>query len=170
VQVLRSLVAGISLLSDQIEHAVEQLPSGRVVMSLPRAGRINAAQIVSEIGDASRFADSDHLAAEAGVVPVTRMSGKHRATASRFACNKRLRVAITTWADHSRHASDWAAEVYKRARSRGCDHPHAVRILARAWCRVLWRCLRDGIPYDPKKHTAAAGLVPPAAHPDDMAA
>jgi len=26
------------------------------------------------------------------------------------------------------------------SRLRGCDHPHAVRVLARAWLRALWRC------------------------------
>jgi transposase len=168
VAVLRPLVAQLAKLTAAIEHDVAQLAAGRIVMSLPRAGRVNAAQILAELGDErSRFVDGDHLAAEAGVVPVTRMSGKHRAALCRFACNKRLRSAITCWADNSRHSSAWAASIYKRARARGCDHPHAVRILARAWCRVLWRCWHDGVTYDPEKHAAAAALVPPPAHPDD---
>ena len=32
------------------------------------------------------------------------------------------------------------ASVYAAASARGCDHPHAIRILARAWLRVIWRC------------------------------
>jgi transposase len=168
VAVVRTLVLQLAKLTAAIEHDVAQLPTGRIVMSLPRAGRVNAAQIVAELGDdRSRFVDGDHLAAEAGVVPVTRMSGKHRAALCRFACNKRLRSAITCWADNSRHSSAWAASIYRRARARGCDHPHAVRIVARAWCRVLWRCWHDGVAYDPEKHAAAAALVPPPAHPDD---
>ena len=58
-------------------------------------------------------------------------------------------------------ASAWAAAVYARARQRGCDHPHAVRVLARAWIRVLWRAWRDGRPYDPNTHTAAKALAQP---------
>src|SRR5690606_19064406 len=117
VAVLRQLVTQIAKLTASIEHDVEQLAVGRIVMSLPRAGRINAAQIVAELGDdRSRFVDADHLAAEAGVAPVTRMSGKHRAALCRFACNKRLRAAITCWADNSRRSSDWAADIYRRAR------------------------------------------------------
>jgi transposase len=171
VAVIRPLVAQIAKLSSSIEHDVEELAVGRIVMSLPRAGRVNAAQIVAELGNApSRFVDGDHLAAEAGVVPVTRMSGKHRAALCRFACNKRLRAAITCWADNSRHSSEWAAAIYRRARARGCDHPHAVRVLARAWCRVLWRCWLDGVVYDPEKHAAAAALAPPPPHPDVVAA
>ncbi|MFX9273029.1 transposase, partial [Acinetobacter baumannii] len=81
----------------------------------------------------------DQLAAEAGVAPVTHASGKSRSVAFRWACNKNLRQAITTFADNSRHASAWAADIYRRARDRGCKHPHAIRILARAWCRILWK-------------------------------
>jgi hypothetical protein len=62
-------------------------------------------------------------------------------------------------ADNSRHASPWAADIYARARKRGCNHPHAVRILARAWARVLWRAWTDRQPYDPAKHFRA-GVFP----------
>jgi transposase len=168
VHVLLALVDQIRTLTSRIEHDIEQLPVGRTMMSFPRAGRINAAQVVAELGDdLSRFVDADHLAAEAGVAPVTRASGKHRATFCRFACNKRLRTSIVRWADNSRLESDWAAHVYKRARARGCDHPHAVRVLARAWCRVLWRVWQDGDTYDVDRHAAAKALLPPPAHPDD---
>jgi hypothetical protein len=33
-----------------------------------------------------------------------------------------------------------AADLYNRARARGKDHPHAVRILARAWLYIIWHC------------------------------
>src|SRR5207253_9104670 len=126
-----------------------------------RAGRINAAQILAELGDdRRRFATDDQLAAEAGVAPVTRASGKSHAVVFRFACNKRLRTALTTFADNSRHACAWAADVYRRARARACDHPHAIRVLARAWIRVLWRCWQNGTPYDPARHGAASRLAP----------
>lgn len=41
----------------------------------------------------------------AGLTPVTKDSGKHRAVHFRWACNTRFRVAVTTFADNSRHAS-----------------------------------------------------------------
>ena len=91
--------------------------------------------------------------------PVTKESGKHRAVHFRWACNKRFRAAITTFADNSRHASPWAAKIYTDARASGKDHPHAVRVLARAWIRVIWRCWLDGVPYDPATHGAAAALA-----------
>jgi transposase len=154
--VLVPLVAEIAKLSARVEHAVAALPDGQIVMSFPRAGRINAAQILAELGDVrERFQTEDQLAAEAGVCPVTHASGKSRGVVFRWACNHRLRAAVTCFADNSRHSSPWAALIYKSARARGCDHPHAVRILARAWLRVLWRAWHDHTAYDPAKHKAA---------------
>jgi transposase len=154
---LERIVAAIAKLTARIEHAVAELPDGRIVMSFPRAGRVCAAQILAELGDVrGRFLTADQLAAEAGVCPVTRQSGKSRGVVFRFACNHRLRQAITCFADNSRHACAWAADIYARARARGCKHPHAIRILARAWVRVLWRAWQDRRPYDPATHLAGA--------------
>lgn len=156
VAILERLVAEIAKLSSRIEHAVAELPDGRIVMSFPRAGRLCAAQILAELGDVrERFPTEDQLAAEAGVCPVTHASGKSRGVVFRWACNKNLRLALTCFADNSRHASAWAATIYRKARDRGCKHPHAVRILARAWVRVLWRAWQNGKPYDPQQHAGA---------------
>jgi transposase len=156
VAVLHPLVLQVHTLTAAVEHAVTAHPDGHVVTSLFRSGRICAAQILAELGDdRGRFASAEHLAAEAGVAPITRESGKHRAVGFRWACNKRLRSALTCLADISRRTSPWAASLYQRARDRGCDHPHACRIVARAWCRVLWACWQKRQSYDPGKHAAA---------------
>jgi transposase len=160
VAVLLPLVAQLQQLSAAIAAAVADHPDGPLVQSFPRSGAVNAAQILAELGDdRARFSTPEQLEAEAGAAPVTRASGKHRAVIFRWACNKRLRQAVMTFADNSRHASPWAAAVYARARARGCDHPHTIRILARAWLRVLWRCWQDRRPYDVTQHRAAALLT-----------
>ena len=155
-RVLARVVEQIRLLTSRIEHAVQANEDGRILMSFPRAGKVCAAQILSELGSVrERFDDVERLAAEAGVTPVTYESGKTKAVAFRWACNHRLRAALTCLADNSRHASAWAAAVYDNARGRGCDHPHAIRILARAWLRVIWRAWRDRQPYDVQRHAGA---------------
>jgi len=157
---LRSLVEQIRLLASRIEHHVASLDDGKIVMSFPRAGRICAAQILAELGSVrERFATDAQLAAEAGLAPVTYQSGKSKVVAFRWACNHRLRAALTCMADNSRHANAWAAHVYANARARGCDHPHAIRILARAWLRVIWRAWTDRKTYDPSQHRAAQLLL-----------
>lgn len=163
VAVLEPLVLQIHRLSSAVEHAIASNDDVAWLRTFPRVGLINAAQIFAELtDDPARFVSDDQLAAEAGVAPVTRASGKHRAVVFRWACNKRLRRALTGWADNSRHSSDWAASVYDAARKRGCDHPHATRVLARAWLRVLWQCWRTRTPYDPARHSSARRLAVPA--------
>lgn len=157
--ILGRLVAELAKLSARIEHTVANLADGQILMSFPRSGRICAAQILSELGSVrERFPTEAQLAAEAGVAPVTFKSGKQCSVTFRWACNHRLRSALTCFADNSRHGNAWAADVYHRARTRGCDHPHAVRILARAWVRVLWRAWFTRTPYQPHLHRGAAAF------------
>jgi transposase len=159
VAVLAALNASVKTLDRSAAAHLGEHPDGAIFTSLPRSGQVNAAQVLAEWGDARQaYEHPDSVAALAGVTPVTRESGKHRAVHFRWACNKRFRVAVTTFADNSRHASPWAAKIYNHARASGKDHPHAVRILARAWIRVIWRCWQDGIPYDPARHGAASRL------------
>ena len=164
VKVLRALLAAIKDLDRSVVAHLGEHPDAEIFTSLPRSGRINAAQVLAEWGDCRPAYDGpEAVACLAGATPVTKQSGKHIAVGFRWACNKRFRAAITTFADNSRHASPWAAKVYADALARGCDHPHAVRILARAWIRVLWRCWIDQVPYDPAKHGAAHKLTEMAA-------
>ena len=164
VGVLTALNASVKTLDRSIAAHLGEHPDGAIFTSLPRSGQINAAQVLAEWGDARQaYEHPDSVAALAGCTPVTTQSGKHRGVHFRWACNKRFRTAITTFAGNSRHASPWAAKIYNDARANGKDHPHAVRILARAWIRVIWRCWLDGVPYDPAKHGAAATLTQPKA-------
>jgi len=160
VAVLTALNTAIKDLDRSITEKMDTHPDGELFRSFPRAGTVNAAQILAEWGDArAAFDHPDAIAALAGITPVTKASGKQRGVSFRWACNKRLRVAITTFAANSRFSSPWAAEIYDRARASGKDHPHATRILARAWVRVMWRCWQDGKPYDPALHGGAQHLV-----------
>lgn len=160
VTVLQALNASVKNLDRSVAAHLGEHPDGAIFTSLPRSGQVNAAQVLAEWGDCRpAYEHPDSVAALAGVTPVTKESGKHRAVHFRWACNKRFRAAITTFADNSRHASPWAAQIYDDARAAGKDHPHAIRILARAWVRVIYRCWIDGVPYDPAKHGAAAALA-----------
>jgi transposase len=160
VAVLTALNAAVKDLDRSAAAHLGEHPDGEIFTSLPRSGQINAAQMLAEWGDCRQaYERPDSVAALAGATPVTKQSGKHRSVEFRWACNKRFRRAITIYADNSRHASPWAAGIYNNARAAGKDHPHAVRILARAWIRVIWRRWTDQVPYDPAKHGAAAALA-----------
>jgi len=160
VTVLTTLREQIKTLAAQISNQLEAHADQHIFTSLPKAGRVRAARLLSEIGDCrAKFPTPESLACLAGAAPSTRQSGKARAVTFRWACDKQLRDAVTDFAGDSRHANPWAADLYQRARARGHDHPHAVRILARAWLFVIWHCWQDGTAYDPTRHHALQRIL-----------
>jgi transposase len=161
VAILTTIGDTLKSLAKTVTATLGEHPDGKTFTSLPRSGQINAAQMLAEWGDVRQAYDGpDSIAALAGVTPVTKESGKHRAVHFRWACNKRLRAAITTFADNSRHASPWAARVYTQARGRGPHPPHPRTNKARAGIRVIWRCWIDQVPYDPNRHGSTQQLKP----------
>lgn len=155
VGALRPIVEEIAELTAKIRERLAAHPDAEIFRPLFRDPRttICPATLIAELGDArGRYPTEAAMAADAGMSPVALESGKLRVATFRRACDKRLRLAVATLADSTRHWHPWAKEVYRRARARGQDHPHAIRTLGRAWIRVLWRCWRDRAPYDPARH------------------
>jgi transposase len=155
VAALRPIVDQIRELTSQIAGAVRSHPDGKVFLPLFKDPKsvITAARLVAEIGDdRSRYPTRESLAADAGMAPVARESGKRKVAGFRWACDKQLRDAVACLANSTRHTHPWARKVYLDARGRGLEHPHAIRVLGRAWLRVLWRCWQDEVAYDPAKH------------------
>jgi transposase len=160
VAVLRTLNTQIETLATTIADQLAAHPDAPIVTSLPRSGTLRAARLLAEIGDArGRFPTAESLACLAGVAPSTRQSGKTKAVTFRWSADKELRDALCDFAGDSRHANPWAADLYKQARARGHDHPHAVRVLARAWANIIWRCWKDGIAYHPARHHALQRIL-----------
>ncbi|WP_201261149.1 transposase [Embleya scabrispora] len=153
VQLVQGIRTTIRLPDTAIAEVVENRPYAPLFASMPRIGEVNLGRVVGEIGPLpERARTCEQLIAEAGAVPVTRASGKSRTVAFHFATNRRARLAPTTFADNSRHGSPWVAKICTDGRARQKRHPHATRILARAWLRVMRACRRDGVCHDPATH------------------
>jgi transposase len=160
LNVLNELVEQIATLEAQIAEQLALHSDAHIFQSLPRGGTVRAARLLAEIGDVrGRFPDAASLACLAGVAPSTRQSGKHKAVTYRWAVNKELRDAVCDFAGDSRRSNPWAAKIYNDAITRGKDHPHATRILARAWLGVIWRCWQNETVYDPNRHGALQSLL-----------
>jgi transposase len=158
--VVAASVAQIRLLNGEIARlerdgrdALAAHPKAGLLEELPRVANVSLAQLIAEIGPLlDRCDNAEQVAAMCGAAPVTRASGKTHTVGFRYAANKPARVAITGFADNSRHSSAWAAERYRQARTRGARHPHAVRVVARGWIRVIWACWHTGTAYTPSRH------------------
>jgi transposase len=163
--VLTTLVEQTKTLTGQIAAQLAAHTDQHIFTSLPRSGTVRAARLLSEIGDCrARFPTPEALTCLAGVAPSTRQSGKHKTVGFRWACDKQLRDAVTDFAGDTRHANAWAANLYQQARARGHDHPHAVRILARAWLYIIWHCWQNNTAYNPTQHHALQRLLNPDQH------
>jgi transposase len=162
VAALEPIVNRIAELTSEIRGALHDHSDGPTFRSLfidPKSA-VAAASLLSEIGDCrDRYPTKAALAADGGQTPVAVESGRSKRARFRWACDHRLRNALCTLADTSRHHNPWAADIYTRARARGCSHQHAIRILGRAWCGVIWRLWHDHDVYDPERHTARQRLT-----------
>lgn len=164
VAALKPLVEQIRLLTSQIAGSVRAHDDGQIFLSLFRDPKsiITAAELLAEIGDnRNRHPNSASLEAIAGQAPIAVQSGKKKVACFRWACNKNLRAAVSVLADSSRKHNPWAADIYQRARERGHNHPHAIRILGRAWLRIIWRLWQDHTTYDPNRHRNLNRLTAP---------
>ena len=156
VELLRTLLGTIAELDAAIATRVATYPRAQLLASLPGVGTINLAQLLAEVGPILDRVDSaEQAAAECGAAPVTKASGKTSGVYFRWAANRRARKALTAFAHNSRLASPWAGRLYADARAHGKRNPHATRIVARAWLRVIWACWQQATPYNPARHTAA---------------
>ncbi len=162
VAALRPLVEQIKLLTSEIRGLLKQHPDGEIFRSLfldPKSV-VTTAELLAEIGDRrERYPSSVPLEARAGQSAVAVESGKRKVGSFRWACNKRLRDAVSCLADTSRKHNPWAHKIYTDAIARGKDHPHTIRILGRAWLRVIWRMWQDHTRYDPAKHGSLQRLA-----------
>jgi transposase len=160
VRVLRAVLSSIADLDRAMGAALLEHAKAPLLAPLPRIGGVNLAQVIAEVGPMlDRARDAEEAGALVGATPVTKESGKGRAVTFRWAVNTQARQALSIFADNSRHASPWAAQLYADARARGKRHPHAIRILMRAWLRVMWVCWHNDAIYDPTLHGSERRLA-----------
>lgn len=101
------------------------------------------------------FTTAGHLAAYAGLAPVTRRSGTSiRGEQQSRRGNKRLKRALYLSAFSAlKHQS--SRTYYDRKRAERKSHKQALVALARRRCDVLFVMLRDNANYDPEHALAA---------------
>jgi transposase len=162
VAALEPIVSQIAQLTSEIRASLREHPDGEIFSSLFRDPKtaICPATFIAEMGDCRpRYPTKAALAGDGGQAPVAKESGKSKRAHFRWACDHRLRDAFSVLADSSRHNNPWAADIYDRARARGATHPHAIRILGRAWSGVIWRMWHDQTTYNPNLHGAFQRLI-----------
>ncbi|GAA1855358.1 IS110 family transposase [Microbacterium koreense] len=138
----------------EVERLVDAHPLQPVLTSMPGVGVRTAARLLTEVAG-KHFPTAGHLAAYAGLAPVTRRSGTSiRGEYSSRRGNKVLKNAMFLSAFAAlRHPESRA--YYDRKISQGKRHNQALLALARRRSDVLFAMLRDGTLYQPRDDLSA---------------
>lgn len=151
---LRDVLQQRDQVADEVDRMLDAHPLAEVLTSMPGIGVRTAARILLEVGDGSSFATPGHLAAYAGLAPVTRRSGSSiRGEHPARGGNKQLKRAFFL-AAFAALADPVSRAYYDRKRAQGKKHNAALICLARRRCDVLFAMLRDKIPYQPRPAAA----------------
>lgn len=135
-------------LAAKIERVVDAHPLAEVLTSMPGVGVRTAARILLDVGDASMFPTAGHLAAYAGLAPVTRRSGTSiRGEFPARSGNKHLKRALFLSSFAALRADPISRAYYDRKRAQGKKHNAALICLSRRRCDVLYAMLRNHEPY-----------------------
>ena len=152
---LQGLLAQRAEAAKQVEEALDAHPLSQLLMSMPGVGIRTTARLLLDIGDGSAFATAGHLAAYAGLAPVTRRSGSSiRGEHPSRGGNKHLKRALFLSAFAALHDPDSRA-YYDRKRAAGKKHNAALICLARRRVDVLHAMLRNGTYYQATPAAAA---------------
>ncbi|WP_370461431.1 IS110 family transposase [Micromonospora sp. Llam0] len=146
---LRDLLRQRDQVAEQVEGMLDAHPLAPVLTSMPGIGVRTAARILLEVGDGSSFPTAGHLAAYAGLAPVTRRSGTSiRGEHPPKGGNKQLKRAFFLSA-FAALADPLSRAYYDRKRAEGKKHNAALICLARRRVDVLHAMLRTQRPYQP---------------------
>jgi transposase len=150
VALIRTLRDTIARLDQRIEQLVASHPEGALFASLPGAGPVLVPRLIVAFGtQRERYDSAYEVQCYSGIAPVKEASGKTSWVHFRRACPKFLRQTFHEFALHSIGQSEWAKAYYDHLRKdEKKTHHAAIRSLAYKWIRIIFRCWKDGKPYD----------------------
>jgi len=156
VEPVRGLAEAIHRFEQEIEGLTRSHADLQIFASLPGAGPVHAARLLSALGtDRSRYECVEDFRTFAGIAPIIERSGKTIVTHFRWFCPTFLRHSCHEFAGQSIPYSRWAKAFYRHQRMRGKDHQAAVRSLAFKWTPIIFQMWKSRTPYHERTYMAA---------------
>ena len=113
-----------------IEGLIEAHELGSLLATIDGIGALSAARLIAAVGDPARFRSAGALAADVGVVPALRQSGKRTTTRSSRAPHGNARLRCSLWMPvlGAVRRNAWLKALYDRLRANG--KPPKVALVA----------------------------------------
>jgi transposase len=137
-------IARLDLKIDEITRRITAAvkASGTTLTRVYGIGPINAAVIMGEVGDVSRFANRDRFASYTGTAPIAVSSGDHNRHRLSRSGNRRLNHALHIAAVTQIRNNTPGREYYRRKLAEGKNRLEALRCLKRQITDAVWRQLQ----------------------------
>lgn len=155
---LKLLIEQIKFIDAQVndvEHEIKVILDkiNSPITTIPGIADVNAAVLLGEIGDISRFSNSSKLAAYAGIDASVSQSGEYQSTNNKM--SKRgspyLRKALFQAALIAAFNDPVFSAFYQKKRAEGKHHLTAVGAVARKLCNTIFAVLKYNTPYKIQK-------------------
>lgn len=150
IEQIKFIEAQVSDVEMEIKAILDKIDSP--ITTIPGIANVNAAVILGEIGDISRFSNASKLAAYAGIDASVSQSGNF--TSSNNKMSKRgspyLRKALFQAAMVAAFHDPVFSTFYQKKKSEGKHHLTAIGAVARKLCNIIFAVLKNNAPYEIK--------------------
>ena len=147
IEQIKFIEAQVADVETQIKQILDKINSP--ITTIPGIGFVNAAVILGEIGDISRFSNPAKIAAYAGIDVSVNQSGEYQSTNGKM--TKRgsvyLRKALFLSANVAALHDPTFSAFYQKKRSEGKHHFTAIGAVARKLCNVIHAVLKNNTSY-----------------------
>ena len=138
----------IKALEVRCDELMEKSQIGKLIETLPGFALVCSSELAGEIGTIDRFASEGSLALYIGMANLDNSSGNMRASKNPTHVNARAKAAMMVGVDRHRKLIPESQRFYEKKRAQGKKHNQAIRALGRHLCRVIFRMLKQGRPYE----------------------
>lgn len=150
---LRDVHTERDTLAADLEARLDAHPLAQVLNSMSGAGFRATLKILTTIGDGTAFPTATHLAADAGLCPVTHRSGSSIKGETRSQRGNHALKSALFLSVFASLADPTSRTYYDRKRAQDKRHNATLICLARRRIDVLYAMLRDRTPYQHRTPT-----------------